>query len=50
MVVKIVDKPSTEYTKPEISDYGDLQSLAASTRNAGVTDVPKGTPGPTVFS
>jgi hypothetical protein len=39
-----------EYTKPEISDYGDLKDLTASSTISGVTDVPKGTPGPTTFS
>jgi hypothetical protein len=39
-----------EYTKPEIADYGDLQELTANRTTSGVTDVPKGTPGPNVFS
>jgi len=45
-----VDKPTTDYVKPEIADYGDLQELTASSTTAGITDVPKGTPGPTTFS
>ncbi len=47
---KSVDKPKTEYEKPTIHDYGSLQDLTASQTTAGVTDVPKGTHGPTVFS
>ena len=39
-----------EYTKPEIADYGDLKDLTASSTTPGVTDVPRGTPGPTTFS
>lgn len=40
-------KQAPAYTKPEIADYGDLQELTATTTSKGVTDVPKGTPGPT---
>jgi hypothetical protein len=39
-----------EYVKPEVKDYGDLRELTASTVSSGATDVPKGTPGPQVFS
>jgi hypothetical protein len=39
-----------EYEKPEIKDYGDLRELTASAKTAGVTDVPRRTPGPQVFS
>ena len=39
-----------EYTKPKIRDYGDLKELTASVTTSGTTDVPKGTPGPNVFS
>jgi hypothetical protein len=45
-----VDKPKTEYKKPEVHDYGSLQDLTAASAAGGVTDVPKGTPGPNVFS
>jgi hypothetical protein len=36
-----------EYEKPEIRDLGELKELTSVTTSKGVTDVPKGTPGPT---
>jgi hypothetical protein len=33
-----------DYTKPEISDYGDVKDLTASTTLGKITDVPKGSP------
>ena len=36
----------TEYTKPKISDYGDLKELTAATHTGTQTDVPFGTPVP----
>lgn len=36
-------KPS-EYTKPEIKDYGDLRELTAASASGSHTDVPKGFP------
>lgn len=44
------DKIALEYSRPEISDYGDLQELTANNTTSGVTDVPIKTPGPQVFS
>jgi hypothetical protein len=41
------DKKQLEYAKPEIRDLGELKELTAVTTNKGLTDVPKGTPGPT---
>lgn len=40
----------TEYVKPEIADYGDLQTLTAASFHGGHTDVPQGSPCCNVFS
>ena len=45
-----MDKTKPEYTKPEIRDYGELRELTAANAHGGHTDVPKGSPGPNVFS
>jgi hypothetical protein len=41
-----------EYSKPTVSDYGDLQELTAASVTGSQTDVPKGTPVPpfTIFT
>ncbi len=39
-----------EYGTAEIFDYGDVVDLTASAAKGSVTDVPKGTPGPNVFT
>jgi hypothetical protein len=43
---------TTDYEKPEVTDYGDLRDLTAATSVGTQTDVPKGTPVPpfTIFS
>lgn len=43
---------TSEYAKPEISDYGDLKELTAAVSSGTHTDVPKGTPVPpfSIFS
>jgi hypothetical protein len=46
---QIPETERKEYTKPEVADYGDLQELTASHHNSGLTDVPRGSPGPQVF-
>jgi len=45
-----MEPANLDYKKPEIRDYGELRQLTASHTTHGVTDVPKGTPGPVVFS
>lgn len=40
------DKTGPEYTKPSVSDYGDLQELTATNVIGTSTDVPLGTPVP----
>jgi hypothetical protein len=47
---EIQERPAVEYEKPQIRDYGELRELTASLTTVGTTDVPKGTPGPIVFS
>jgi hypothetical protein len=43
---------STEYVKPQVTDYGDLRELTATQITGTQTDVPKGTPVPpfSIFS
>ena len=43
---------ASEYTKPEVKDYGDLRELTAANTTGTKTDVPKGTPVPpfSIFS
>ena len=45
-----MDRGKPEYTKPEIRDYGELRELTAANASGAHTDVPKGSPGPNVFS
>ena len=40
------ERPELEYTKPAISDYGDLQKLTAANPTGTQTDVPLGNPVP----
>jgi hypothetical protein len=40
----------TEYVKPSITDYGNLQDLTAAGASGVVTDVPQGSPCCNVFS
>lgn len=44
------DEAKTGYVKPKVTDYGDLQELTAAAISGSITDVPRGTPGPAVFS
>jgi hypothetical protein len=46
------ERPGLEYSKPAISDYGDLQELTAATNSGTHTDVPLNTPVPpfSIFS
>jgi hypothetical protein len=45
-------KVAVEYEKPEVTDYGTLEELTATTTGGTQTDVPKGTPVPpfSIFS
>ncbi len=45
-----MDRVKPEYTKPEVRDYGQLQQLTAANLHGTITDVPKGSPAPAVFS
>jgi hypothetical protein len=47
-----MDKVAVEYEKPEVTDYGNLEELTATSTNGPQTDVPKGTPVPpfSIFS
>ena len=45
-----IEQPKPEYTRPAISDYGDLQELTASNLTGSHTDVPLGTQGPHILS
>ena len=40
------DKTPLEYSKPTVSDYGDLQELTAQNQFGSSTDVPLGFPVP----
>jgi len=40
------DKPTSDYEKPSIRDYGELQQLTAAHTTGNTTDVPKGTTSP----
>ena len=52
METKDVQTEPSEYTKPEINDYGDLKDLTATAARGTHTDVPFGTPVPpfSIFS
>lgn len=44
------EQKEPKYEKPEIKDYGDLRELTQIQATGTHTDVPKGFPGPNVFS
>ena len=44
------DEGRQEYVAPKVVDYGSLQELTARHTSSGSTDVPRGSPGPQVFS
>ena len=45
-----MERAKPQYQKPEIRDYGELRQLTAAFASGHVTDVPKGSPAPNVFS